>query len=67
MTDIPGEAFDNAPIGGSTIGCAICVNTGPKQSATRTVRNLRVCDEHAELVAAFEGKDLAALFRAARR
>lgn len=67
MTDLPGDEFANEPIGGATIGCAICVNTGPRQPATRTVRNLRVCDEHAELVATFHGKDLAALFRAVRR
>lgn len=62
-----GEPLENEPIGGSTIGCAVCVNTGPRQPATRTVRNIAVCDEHAELVATFHGKDLAALFRAVRR
>lgn len=67
MTDLPGDEFANEPIGGATIGCAICVNTGPRQPATRTVKNLRVCDEHAPMVQFFEGQDLAALFRAVRR
>lgn len=49
--------------------CCVCLNRDNTElvEATKTVRNLRVCDEHAALVAAFEGKDLAALFKAARR
>lgn len=48
--------------------CCVCLNRDNTElvEATKTVRNLRVCDEHAALVAAFEGKDLAALFKAAR-
>lgn len=48
--------------------CCVCLNRDNTVlvEATKTVRNLRVCDSHAELVAAFEGKDLAALFTAVR-
>ena len=49
--------------------CSLCLNRDNTElvPATQTVRNLRVCDEHAELVATFEGKDLAGLFAAVRR
>ena len=49
--------------------CSLCLNRDNTElvEATKTVRNLRVCDEHAELVATFTGKDLAALFTAVRR
>ena len=54
---------------GMGTACALCLNRDNTVlvEATKTVRNLRVCDEHAELVAAFEGKDLAGLFTAVRR
>lgn len=43
--------------------CCICLNRDNTTLvvATRTVRNLRVCDEHAPYVEFFEGSDLAAL------
>lgn len=49
--------------------CCVCLNRDNTElvEATKTVRNLRVCDEHAELVATFTGKDLAGLFAAVRR
>lgn len=49
--------------------CCVCLNRDNTElvPATKTVRNLRVCDNHADVVASFTGKDLAALFQAVRR
>lgn len=51
------------------VHCACCLNRDNTVlvEATQTVRNLRVCDEHAPLVRDYTGTDLAGLFAAVRR
>lgn len=48
---------------GMGTACSLCLNRDNSTlvEATRTVKNLRVCDEHAPMVEFFEGSDLAAL------
>lgn len=47
MTIDPGQELPDRPIGGATVGCALCLNvSGRHVPATTIIRGYAVCADH---------------------